>query len=64
MHRDILSGCSICSKSATKATLIVLKVNRAEGQPRKRRGVSPGGLYRCQAQVGHQLAGELAQQIP
>ena len=59
----LVIGINFTSKSATKDTLIVLKGNRAEGEPRSRRGVPPGGLRCCEAEVGQQLAGELAQQI-
>ena len=54
----------IGSKSATKVTLFMLKGNRAEGQPRSRRGVSPSGIHRCKEEADRQLAGQLAQQIP
>ena len=54
----------IGSKSATKLTLFVLKWDRAEGQPRSRRGVSPSGIHRCKEEADRQLAGQLAQQIP
>ena len=75
----LVIGINFTSKSATKDTLIVLKGNRAEGEPRSRRGVPPGGLRCCEprsrrgvppgglrcceAEVDQQLAGELAQQI-
>ena len=55
----LVIGSNFTSKSATKDTLIVLKGNRAEGEPRSRRG----GLRCCEAEVDQQLAGELAQQI-
>ena len=57
---------SFGSKSATKDLknlLCMLKGNRAEGQPTSRKGISPSSLCCCQAQVAHQLAGQLAQQI-